>query len=90
MQAHATHAGAALALARGQILGIDAVAHPQYALTGPPAGSDASRDGGTVELGEKRLLLAQGIGLRGIRFGAETSALEEASDAPGDLSGRSR
>jgi hypothetical protein len=40
-------------------------------------------DGGAVELGEERLLLGQGIGLRGIRFGAESSPLEEARDPPG-------
>jgi hypothetical protein len=46
---------------------------------------DAAGDGGTVELGEERVLLGQRIRLRRIRAGAEATAHEEARDASGDL-----
>ena len=85
MEAHAAHARATLALERRQILEVDAVAHANDALARAVARGNAAGNGGAVELGEKRLLLGQGVGFRGIRFGAETAALEEASDAPGDL-----
>ena len=85
VQADAAHAGAALAFEGRQIVRIDAIAHAQHALARSAARGDAAGDGGAVELRQQRLVLGQGIDLRGIGLGAEAPALEEPRDAPGDL-----
>ena len=85
VQAHAARAGAARALECGEVLRIDAVADAQHAPARAAAGGDATRDGRTVELGEQRLVLGQGVRFRWIRRGAEAAPLEEARDPLCDL-----
>jgi hypothetical protein len=85
VQADAAHAGAALAFERRDVVRVDAVAHAQHALARSAARGDAAGDGGAVELRQERLVLGQGVGLRGIGLGAEAPAFKEPRDAPGDL-----
>jgi hypothetical protein len=76
MQAHATHAGAALALELREILGVDAIAEAKRSPSGTRAGGGAAGDGGGGEGGEKRLLARERVGVGGIGLGAEAFALE--------------
>jgi hypothetical protein len=83
MQAHATHAGAALALELREILGVDAIAEAKRSPSGTRAGGGAAGDGGGGEGGEKRLLGRERVG--GIGFGAEAFALEQPAELSSHL-----
>ena len=88
MQAHAVHAGAALALELREILGVDAIAEAKRSLSGTRTGGGATRDGGGGEGGEKRLLGRERVG--GIGLEAETFALEQPAKLSGHLACDSR
>ena len=85
MQAHAAHAGAALALELREILGIDAIAETKRSLSGARAGGGAAGDGGGGEGGEKRLLGRERVGGIGIGLEAEAFALEQPAKLSGHL-----
>jgi hypothetical protein len=76
-------ARAALALQHGEIVGVDAVAHAEHALSAAGARRDAARDRGGVERRQQRLLPRERVVLRGVV--AEPSALLQPSQPPRDL-----